>query len=104
MSARHPKTPAPYPHTGVAGSGGARGPPGGRARPRPPGGGRPRASRGPYGRRPRRRHVQTPLAWRLVDRFGAWVREVGLLVLGVVGVLLWSVSLAGTALLVGGAP
>ncbi len=57
--------------------------------------GRPRALR--------RRHRATPLPWRLVDRFGAWVREVGLLVLGLVGVVVWAVSLAGTAVLVGGA-
>jgi hypothetical protein len=93
MSARHPVTPASSPR-GVGGM---------RDRSVPPRADRSRASRGPYGR-PRRRHVQTPLAWRLVDRFGAWVREVGLLVLGVLGVVVWSVSLVGSAVLVGGAP
>lgn len=58
-------------------------------------------------RLPRPRHLHRRarrwFGWRPVDRFGAWVREAGLLVLGVVGVGVWAVSLAGTAVLVGGA-
>lgn len=57
-------------------------------------------------RLPRRRHLHRRarrwLGWRPVDRLGAWVRECGLLALGLVGVVVWVVSLVGSAVLVGG--
>jgi hypothetical protein len=57
-------------------------------------------------RLPKRRHLHRRarrwVGWHPVDRLGAWVREFGLLALGVVGVTVWAVSLAGVALLVPG--
>ena len=58
-------------------------------------------------RLPRRRHLHRRarrwFGWHPVDRLGAWVREFGLLALGLAAVTVWAVSLAGTAVLVGGA-
>jgi hypothetical protein len=104
MTGRHPsKPPARIPPSAV-GSAAGRSP-----------GGRPRTAPATVTatfesrtiRLPRKRHLhrraRSWFGWRPVDRLGAWVREVGLLVLGLLGVLVWVGSLCGTAVLVGGA-
>jgi len=57
-------------------------------------------------RLPRKRHLHRRarrwFGWHPVDRIGAWVREFGLLALGLAAVTVWAVSLAGVALLVPG--
>lgn len=57
----------------------------------------PRVHPGPA--RPRR----VPWRWRAVDGLGAWVREFGLLGLGLAAVTVWAALLAVASTLVGGA-